>query len=87
MEVICFSDGRLYWDVQFSCLVQDWESESLALFMDTIYSTFVQGVLSLIEVVGSWLRVKGLRFEDFIIPYIPFYYQAISLENGLRFYL
>ena len=77
------------WEALLGCsiLLSSAELESLALFMDTIYSTFVQGVLSLIEVVGSWLRVKGLRFEDFIIPYIPFYYQAISLENGLRFYL
>lgn len=44
MEVMRFYDGRLHWDIKFCCPVHVWELEYLALFMDMIYSTDVQGV-------------------------------------------
>lgn len=42
-KIMCFSNGRPYWDVQFSRLVHDWELESLALFVDMIYFREVWG--------------------------------------------
>ena len=41
--VMCSSDGRLHWDIQFRCPVQDWELEALDLFLDMLYSTDVLG--------------------------------------------
>ena len=48
VKVMCFSDGRIHWDVQFFHIVHDWELESLALFMDIVHSLFVRG-LGLLE--------------------------------------
>ena len=44
----------------------NWELESLALFMDLIYSTSMQGN-DCGKSVGRWLRVEVLRFVDIII--------------------
>ena len=55
-----FYDGRIHWDVQFCYPVHDWELESLALFMNITYSTFVQGV-GPDEV--CWKRTKSQGFE------------------------
>ena len=41
--VMCSSDGRLHWDIQFRCPVQDWELEALDLFLDMLYSMDVPG--------------------------------------------
>ena len=37
-EVMRFSNGRIHWDIQFHCPVQDRELEVLALFLDMLYS-------------------------------------------------
>ena len=43
-EVMCFSNGRLHWDIQFRCPPQDWELESFDCFWVVLYSTNVWGV-------------------------------------------
>ena len=43
-EVICFSNGRLHWDIRFRRPPQDWESESFDRFWVVLYSTNVWGV-------------------------------------------
>ena len=40
-EVMCYSNGRIFWDLQFRCLVNDQESQSLDLCMVLIYSAEV----------------------------------------------
>ena len=42
-EVMCWSAGRIHWDVQFCRPPQDWEQESFDLFMDMVYSSTVRG--------------------------------------------
>ena len=42
-EVICLANGRLHWDIQFSRSMHDWELESLALFVEMIYTKSVRG--------------------------------------------
>ena len=44
LEVICFSNGRLHWDIRFRRPPQDWELESFDLFWMVLYSTNVRGV-------------------------------------------
>ena len=43
-EVLCYANGRIFWDLQFRCLVNDQESKSLDSCMGLIYSTKVRGV-------------------------------------------
>ena len=43
-EVMCFSNGRLHWDIRFRRSPQDWESESFDRFWVVLYSTNVQDV-------------------------------------------
>ena len=43
-EVMCFSNGRLHWDIQFRRPPQDWESESFDRFWVVLYSTNERGV-------------------------------------------
>ena len=43
-KVMCCANGRISWDVQFHCLVNDQESHSLDSFLVLIYSTKVRGV-------------------------------------------
>ena len=43
-EVMCYSNGRIFWDLQFHRLVNDQESQSLDLCMVLIYYTKVRGV-------------------------------------------
>ena len=63
-EFYCISWSR---EASLGCTVLiNWELESLALFMDLIYSTFVQGD-DCDKSVGSCLRVEVLRFMDIII--------------------
>lgn len=71
-DVISFSDGRLHWDVQVFRLVQDWELESLALFMDMIYSTSVRG--NCLD-KSCWKPVKSREFE------VCGYYHSLSPSN------
>ena len=40
-EVMCYSNGRIFWDLQFRRLVNDQESQSLDFCMILIYSTKV----------------------------------------------
>ena len=42
-EVMCWSAGRIHWDVRFCRPPQDWEQESFDLFMDMVYSSTVRG--------------------------------------------
>ena len=44
LEVICFSNGRLHWDIRFRRPPQDWESESFDRFWVVLYSMNVRGV-------------------------------------------
>jgi len=44
LEVICFSNGRLHWDIRFRRPPQDWELELFDLFWMVLYSTNVRGV-------------------------------------------
>ena len=71
-----FSDGRFHWDVQFFCPMQDWELESIAFFMDIIYSTFVQGN-GLDQI--CWKPTKTRGFE------VRGYYHSLSLANAISF--
>ena len=71
-----FSDGRFHWDVQFFCPMQDWELESLAFFMDIIYSTFVQGN-GLDQI--CWKPTKTRGFE------VRGYYHSQSPSNTISF--
>ena len=80
-EVISISDWRLHWGVQFSHPMQDWELESLALFMDMIYSTSVQ-VMVLIKFVGSQLRATAsvcLKDSVYFTQKTYFFYFTPSL--------
>ena len=43
-KVMCFSNGRLHWDIWFRRPPQDWESESFDRFWVVLYSTNVRGV-------------------------------------------
>ena len=43
-KVMCFSKGRLHWDIWFCRPPHDWESESFDRFWVVLYSTNVQGV-------------------------------------------
>ena len=43
-EVMCFSNGRLHWDIRFCRPPQDLESKSFDLFWVMFYSTNVRGV-------------------------------------------
>ena len=43
-EVMCYANGRVSWDIQFRCLVNNQESLSLDSFFVLIYSTKVRGV-------------------------------------------
>ena len=43
-EVMRCANGRISWDMQFHCLVNDQESQSLDSFLVLIYSTKVRGV-------------------------------------------
>ena len=45
-SVLCYANGRIFWDLQFHRLVNDQESPSLDSCMGLIYSTKVQGVSS-----------------------------------------
>ena len=64
LEFYCISWSR---EASLGCTVLvNWELESLALFMDLIYSMSVQGD-DFDKSVGSRLRVEVLRFVDIII--------------------
>uniref|UniRef100_A0A2N9HT93 Reverse transcriptase zinc-binding domain-containing protein n=1 Tax=Fagus sylvatica TaxID=28930 RepID=A0A2N9HT93_FAGSY len=63
-----FDSTSFHWNVSFTCLVQDWELESVADFMDVIYSvtpnqgaidTICWKVLSLEECVEDTCSLKG----------------------------
>ena len=41
LELMCYSNGRIFWDLQFHRLVNDQESQSLDLCMVLIYSAEV----------------------------------------------
>uniref|UniRef100_A0A7N2R8B3 Reticulon-like protein n=1 Tax=Quercus lobata TaxID=97700 RepID=A0A7N2R8B3_QUELO len=43
-EVLCYGNGRIFWDLQFRRLVNDQESQSLDSCLGLIYSTKVRGV-------------------------------------------
>ena len=43
-KVLCYANGRIFWDLQFRRLVNDQESQSLDSCMGLIYSTKVRGV-------------------------------------------
>ena len=67
---MCFSVGRIHWDVQFYRSVHDWELESLALFMDIVYSSFVGGIG---PTKVCWKPTKSRGFE------VQGYYHSLSL--------
>lgn len=75
-KIMCFSNGRPYWDVQFSRPVHDWELESLASFMDMIYSREVRDN-------GSdkicWKPAKFRGFE------VRGYYHSLSTSSVKSF--
>ena len=77
---MCYSAGRIHWDVQFYHSLHDWELESLALFMDIVYSSSAGGI-GLAKSVGSQQRVEVLRYKDIIILYRSFGH-IFSKENG-----
>ena len=66
VKVMCPSDDRIHWDVQFCHIVHDQELESLALFMDIVHSSFVQG-LGLLEAAMS----RGFEFQGFYLSLYP----------------
>ena len=43
-KVMCFSKGRLHWDIWFCCPPHDWESESFDRFWVVLYSMNARGV-------------------------------------------
>ena len=43
-KVLCYANGRIFWDLQFRRLVNDQESQSLDSCMGLIYSTKVRDV-------------------------------------------
>ena len=43
-DVLCWFGGRIHWDAKFRRSPQDWEQESVDLFMDMVYSSTVRGV-------------------------------------------
>ena len=59
-EVMCFFAGRIHWDAQFCRPVHDWELESLAFFMDIVYSSFVRGI---VPNKVCWKPAKSRDFE------------------------
>ena len=64
-EAMCWSARTIHWDIQFRLALQDWEQESIDLFMD--WSTLqLCGGLVLIRFVGSQQGVEVLRLEESI---------------------
>ena len=51
-EVLCYANGRIFWDLQFRRLVNDQESQSLDSCMGLIYPLRCE-VLVLTNLVGS----------------------------------
>jgi len=43
-KVMCWSAGRVHWNVQFCQSPQDWEQEPFNLFMDMVYSLTVRRI-------------------------------------------
>ena len=75
-EVMCFFVGRIHWNAQFCRPVHDWEFESLASFMDMIYSREVRDN-------GSdkicWKPAKFRGFE------VRGYYHSLSTSSVKSF--
>lgn len=78
-EVICLANGRLHWDIRFSHSVLDWELESLALFVEMIYTKSVRG--DGCDKV-CWKPAVSRDFEVCITLY-SHWVSCHSLENGV----
>ena len=68
-EVMHYSNGRIFWDLQFRCSVNDQKSQSLDGFMLLIYSTKVQGASSN---KLCWKLTSGRGFD------VSGYYHSLS---------
>ena len=56
-----FSNGVLFWDLNFVRAIQDWELESLSNFLDSIYGVSLKGV-GTIRIIGILIKEEVLQF-------------------------
>ena len=69
-EVMCWSTGRIHWDVQLHHSPQDLEQESFDLFMDMVYSSTAQG-FGPDKVCWKPARSKGFEVRGFYLSFYP----------------
>ena len=69
-EVLCYANGRIFWDLQFRRLVNDQESQSLDSCMGLIYPLRCE-VLVLTNLVGSQPAVGVSWWAGIITPFPP----------------
>ena len=63
-DILSFRHGVLHWDLTFSRSMQDWELESLASFMEIIYSLSLSGLGDDKPCWGAGLR-KVFTVKDY----------------------
>ena len=67
-DLMQFPNGVLYWDLEFLQAIQDWELESLSIFLNVIYGVLLR---SISENKMCWMLAKSKGFE------MGSYYQAL----------
>jgi hypothetical protein len=75
-DVLSFRHGVLHWDLSFSRHMQDWELESLASFMELIYSLSLSGLGD----DKPWRERNARHFEDLertILELKLFFFQTL----------
>ena len=69
-EVMCWSARTIHWDVQFRLALQDWEQESLDLFMDMVYSSTMWG-FGPNKVCWKLARSRGFEVRRIYLSFYP----------------
>ena len=69
-----FSNGVLFWDLNFVRAIQDWELESLSNFLDSIYGVSLRGV-GTIRIIGILIKEEVLQFT-----HITRFWQTVSIS-------
>ena len=69
-EVMCWSARTIHWDVQFRLALQDWEQESIDLFMDMVYSSTMRG-FGPNKVCWKPARSRGFEVRGIYLSFYP----------------
>ena len=85
-EVMCWSAGRIDWDVQFCHPSQKWEQESFDLFMDMVYSSTVQG-FGPNKVCWKPVRSRDFEIKGFYLSFYPPTLLSFPWRYGSRRFL